>query len=287
MNSGNMLQSLSTKTKENNPESKIMLESLKRFVKLIIEDPTNQAARIVDLNKPCWLALERLFNGSPKHFPKAILKTITTMPLPAIKAEVTDESSQLITQEILLKNASNMLDQQNLLTTESTHVKWGKVATYLKALDSKFGDYVSDYHGQKYLGMNLFISLWNLNESLVAKSGKDVKQSSAVYADVIMKAVTLHQEWIRDFIYHYGTREIDLYIGVPTTWVCGIRSGIQFLFDAFSGYSDDFDNVLNSFEEDVCQFDDCLEIWTENGYRDPLRPTEIPKIVPSGHLWWL
>ncbi len=143
--------------------------------------------------------------------------------------------------------------------------KGEKVVASLKDLDSKVGSWVIDYNGQRYIGMNLFMSLWKLNESLAANCGSEVKHASAYYANPIITAVTHHQQWIRDFIYQYATNEMDLYIVVPTTWVCEVRSGIQFLFDAFHGYSDDFDILLNSFQEDISEFDCRVEVWMDAG----------------------
>ena len=253
-------------------------------IEALLEVPADQAQRIAEFQKQLLFALERSHRKNGKALQKPIqVEKITSAPVPILQ-EVKEDSSLPINEEMLLDNAS--LTLENWYAIESSSVKWMKVVTYLKALDSKIGTFVSNYHGQKYLGMNLFISLWKLNESLGVNGVTDVKRASADYADSIITAVTLHQQWIRDFIYKYGTREIDLFTGVPTTWVCGIRSGIQFLFDAFYGYSDEFDDVLNSFNEDISEFDSRMETWVDCGCRDPLRPKEIPTFVPPGHLWW-
>jgi len=164
---------------------------------------------------------------------------------------------------------------------------WERVISLLKALDTmerKF--YGPGYHLQIMHGRNLFLAFSDLGQMLRARN-ETVKQAPSSLVSPIVNSVTAHQEWIGDFIYNYGSREIELDGLVRTIIHCGIRSGIQFLVDDFAGISEEFDVVLRSWnEEDIEQFDISLKVWVHCGCRETLKPGELPINIPAEHWWW-
>jgi len=164
---------------------------------------------------------------------------------------------------------------------------WEEVISYLKDLDTIEGKfYGPTYHKLREHGMDLFLAFSDLGQMLRARN-ETVKQAPPSLVSPIVSSVTKHKEWIGDFIYNYGSREIELEGPLPTQIQCGIRSGIQFLVDDFAGISEEFDEVLKSWnEEDIEQFDRSLNVWIGRGFRTPLKPGEIPINIPIEHWWW-
>ena len=164
---------------------------------------------------------------------------------------------------------------------------WERVISLLKALDTIGGDFGGpEYHLLKDHGMHLFLAFNDLGQKFRAHN-ETVKQAPLSLVSPIVASVTAHQEWIGDFIYNYGSGEIDLGGPVGTKTQCGIRSGVQFLIDDFSGISKEFDAVLKSWNgEEIEEFDHSLKVWIGNGYRESLKPGELPSNIPVEHWWW-
>jgi hypothetical protein len=65
-----------------------------------------------------------------------------------------------------------------------------------------------------------------------------------------------------------------------------LRSGAQFMYDLFTGISEETDAVLNRIKEDLFEnFDNKLEIVSSHeGFS--VKKEEIPEWIPKDHVWW-
>ncbi len=171
---------------------------------------------------------------------------------------------------------------------ESVSIAWEQVISSLNDFDAKIDDPNNlPYDQLKELGINLFLSFCELGESLKAHNITSNQVSQYLdYVNPIIKAVEKHQEIIKAFISIYGFNEIDFEGRVPVRRVCGIRSGIQFMIEYFSNITNNFDAVLESFKEDIDEYDRVLHVWIDNGFRFPVPSNYIPINIPQAHWWW-
>ncbi len=167
-------------------------------------------------------------------------------------------------------------------------IEWERVISCLKAFKTKIEDPDNVvYNDQlKDLGIDLMMAFFTLGQSLNA-NGKTAKQVS-MYLDVkpITEAVEEHIELIGDFILMYGINEIDFEGSNTTRNICGIRSGVQFLLDYFTDFTDSFQLVLEKLEEDINEFDRMLHVWIDNGHRYSIPLQYLPSNIPQEHWWW-
>ena len=91
---------------------------------------------------------------------------------------------------------------------------------------------------------------------------------------------------IENFLFDYAFSEIDFEGAVCVRDVCGVRSGVHFLYEYFSNISDNFDAVLESFKEDISDFDQVLHTWNNSGCMYPSSYDNIPANIPLTHWWW-
>ncbi len=171
---------------------------------------------------------------------------------------------------------------------ENVSIAWEQVISSLNDFDTKIVDPDNlPYDLRMELGINLFLSFCKLGESLKAHNIAPNKVPQYLdYVNPIIKAVEKHQDRIKDFIFGYGICEIDFEGGVPIRTVCGIRSGVQFMIEYFSNITNNFDAVLQSFKEDIDEYDRVLHVWIDNGFRFPVPPDYIPVNIPRAHWWW-
>lgn len=79
---------------------------------------------------------------------------------------------------------------------------------------------------------------------------------------------------------------VDFDESIEGTWVCPVRSGVQFMFDLFRGCYESLDRAFAEIEDDVCkEYDSFIQLSIEHDTFD-LKKHEIPTGVPESHYWW-
>jgi len=171
----------------------------------------------------------------------------------------------------------------------SIPIAWEQVISSLNHFDTYIIDQDNiPYEQQKGLGIKLFLSFCKLGQSLKANNITALNEVSQYLNNVnsIIKGVEKHQDTIENFLFDYAFSEIDFEGAVIVRDVCGVRSGVHFLFEYFSNITNNFDAVLESFKEDISDFDQILHTWVNSGCIYPVPSDYIPANIPLTHWWW-
>ncbi|VVD04480.1 unnamed protein product [Leptidea sinapis] len=136
------------------------------------------------------------------------------------------------------------------------------------------------------IGEDLFKELFQLGISVNWKYS-DFREETKI--NEIVPCFTQNYKWIECFISQYPRKRIDLDLTGSAGDICKVRSGIEVLLEGFRNINNELDKDLENLRElgEVEEFDNCLKLWIETGYRPSFKPGDKPSGVHKDHWWWI
>lgn len=122
-------------------------------------------------------------------------------------------------------------------------------------------------------------------------SFKNVAHSDVSCSAKVLNASLLivdTENWMYSFLSSYPdfAIHIDEHMFIDKN-VCQVRSGVQFMLDLLNDVNPKLNATLNLFKEDglIDDFDQKLNLAKKH-IEFRVKKEEVPKCIPSSHIWW-